>query len=114
LVCCKFCLISTWLRLTSTSICEFIIAIVGTAAPDSEAVGYILVVFVYIYISFFASNWGPIAWAIIGEIFPLPIRAKGVAMSTASNWFWNFIIGYINPYMVDQSAGNLGAKVFFV
>lgn len=54
------------------------------------------------------------AWTIIGEIFPLPIRAKGVALSTASNWFWNFVIGYITPYMVDQNEGNLGAKVFIV
>ncbi|EON63077.1 hypothetical protein W97_02304 [Coniosporium apollinis CBS 100218] len=94
--------------------CEFIIAIVGTAAPNSGAAGYVLVVFVCIYISFFASTWGPAAWVIIGEIYPLPIRAKGVALSTASNWLWNFIIGYITPYMVDPSAGNLGAKVFFV
>lgn len=95
-------------------ICEFIIAIVGTAAPGSAAAGYVLVVFVCIYIFFFASTWGPAAWVVIGEIFPLPIRAKGVALSTASNWLWNFVIGYITPYMVDQDQGNLGAKVFFV
>jgi hypothetical protein len=28
--------------------------------------------------------------------------------------FWNFVIGYITPYMVDKDKGNLGAKVFFV
>jgi MFS family permease len=95
-------------------ICEFIIAIVGTAAPGSQAAGYVLVVFVCIYIFFFASTWGPAAWVVIGEIFPLPIRAKGVALSTASNWLWNFVIGYVTPYMVDQQKGNLGAKVFFV
>lgn len=71
----------------SSSSCEFIIAIVGTAAPDSGAAGYVLVVFVCIYIAFFASTWGPAAWVIIGEIYSLPIRAKGVAMSTASNWY---------------------------
>jgi MFS family permease len=67
-------------------ICEFIIAIVGTALPGSAAAGYCLIVFVCIYIFFFASTWGPAAWVVIGEIFPLPIRAKGVALSTASNW----------------------------
>jgi SP family sugar:H+ symporter-like MFS transporter len=44
-----------------------------------------LIVFTYIYIFFFALTWGPAAWAVIGEIFPLPIRAKGVAISTAWN-----------------------------
>jgi hypothetical protein len=51
---------------------------------------------------------------VIGEIFPLPIRSKGVALSTASNWLWNFAIGYVTPYMVDEDEGNLRAKVFFV
>jgi MFS family permease len=67
-------------------VCEFIIAIVGTALPGSTAAGYCLIVFTCFYIFFFASTWGPAAWVVIGEIFPLPIRAKGVALSTASNW----------------------------
>ena len=72
-------------------VCEFLVAIVGTAAPGSRAAGIVLIVFVCIYIFFFASTWGPAAWVVIGEIFPLPIRAKGVALSTASNWLWNFV-----------------------
>lgn len=95
-------------------VCEFIIAIVGTADEGSNAAGYCLIVFTCFYIFFFASTWGPAAWVVIGEIFPLPIRAKGVALSTASNWLWNFVIGYITPYMVDEDEGNLKSKVFFV
>ena len=41
-----------------------------------------------------ANSWGPIAWVVTGEIFPLAIRAKAMAMSTASNWLWNFALGY--------------------
>ncbi|KAN0094386.1 hypothetical protein V8E55_002673 [Tylopilus felleus] len=37
---------------------------------------------IYIFYIFFASTWGPSAWVIIGEIFPLPIRPRGVALST--------------------------------
>jgi hypothetical protein len=51
---------------------------------------------------------------VIGEIFPLPIRAKGVALSTASNWLWNFVIAQITPYMVDKQYGYMGTNVFFV
>lgn len=50
----------------------------------------------------------------VGELYPLPIRAKGVALATASNWLWNCIIAVITPYIVDQDKGNLGVKVFFV
>lgn len=72
-------------------VCEFIIAIVGTVDPDSKAATTCLIVFVCIYIFGFATTWGPAAWVVIGEIFPLPIRAKGVAMATASNWLWNCV-----------------------
>ncbi|KAK7190386.1 hypothetical protein DPSP01_011536 [Paraphaeosphaeria sporulosa] len=95
-------------------VCEFIIAIVGTVDEGSKAAGLCLIVFTCFYIFFFATTWGPAAWVVIGEIFPLPIRAKGVALSTASNWLWNFVIGYITPYMVDEDKGNLKSKVFFV
>ncbi|KAK6501394.1 hypothetical protein TWF481_009234 [Arthrobotrys musiformis] len=95
-------------------VCEFIIAAVGTALPGSKAASTTLIVFVCIYIFGFATTWGPGAWVLIGEIYPLPIRAKGVAIATASNWLWNFVIGYITPYIVDPDQGNLGSKVFFV
>ena len=51
---------------------------------------------------------------VIGEIFPLPIRSRGVALSTASNWLWNTIIAVITPYMVGKAHGNLKSSVFFV
>jgi len=95
-------------------ICEFIVGGVGTAYPGSSTASTVLIVFVCIYIFGFATTWGPAAWVVIGEIFPLPIRAKGVALSTASNWLWNFVLAYVTPYMVDSDEGNLGPKVFFV
>lgn len=37
-------------------------------------------------------------------------------MSTASNWLWNWGIGYATPYLVKTGPGNagLGSKVFFI
>jgi len=100
------------------AVCEYLIAIVGAATHANQhtttSSGYILIIFTCIYIFFFASTWGPAAWVVIGEVFPLPIRAKGVALSTASNWLWNFIIGQITPYMVDKGYANMGTHVFFV
>ncbi|KAK5242968.1 hypothetical protein LTS06_011081, partial [Exophiala xenobiotica] len=72
------------------------------------------IAFIAIFIFFFASTWGPGAWIVIGEIFPLPIRSRGVALSTASNWLWNTIIAVITPYMVGEQHGNLKSSVFFV
>ncbi|ESW99477.1 hypothetical protein KL918_001589 [Ogataea parapolymorpha] len=95
-------------------VCQFIVAIAGTVDGDNQKTVSAMIAFICIYIFFFASTWGPGAWVIIGEIFPLPIRSRGVGLSTASNWLWNCIIAVITPYMVDGDKGNLGAKVFFI
>ncbi|KAL8983095.1 MAG: hypothetical protein Q9177_005077 [Variospora cf. flavescens] len=97
-------------------VCQFIIASVNTALPDSEAANKVLIAFVCFYIYFFASSWGPVAWVVTGEIFPLKSRAKCLSMTTASNWLLNWAIAYATPYMVNGGAGNanLQGKVFFV
>jgi len=117
-------------------VCEYIVAIVGVTAGknvattvtngDSAPINYAaqktLIAFVCFYIAFFATSWGPVAWVVTGEIFPLAIRAKGMSLSVASNWLWNFAIGYSTPYLVDKTttgpqgvkAANLGVKVFFI
>jgi SP family sugar:H+ symporter-like MFS transporter len=77
------------------TICEYIIAIIGSATSASnQSAQSAEVAFVCIYIAFFASTWGPIAWVVTGEIFPLKVRAKAMSLSVASNWLWNFGIGY--------------------
>ena len=108
--------------------CQFIVAIVGVTAgfnkthldangdstADNIKAVNAQVAFICIFIFSFASTWGPGAWIMIGEIFPLPIRSRGVGLSTASNWLWNTIIAVITPYMVGENHGNLKSSVFFV
>jgi hypothetical protein len=111
-------------------ICQFLVAIIGVSVgfnhthPDpkdpSKAIANNIpavnaqIAFIAIFIFWFASTWGPGAWIVIGEIFPLPIRSRGVALSTASNWLWNTIIAVITPYMVGKDKGNLKSSVFFI
>ncbi|KAF9289850.1 hypothetical protein BGZ74_000654 [Mortierella antarctica] len=109
------------------AVCEFIVAAIGvtvgfnhtnvvdgvTIANNIPAVNA-QIAFIAIYIFFFATTWGPGAWVLIGEIFPLSIRSRGVALSTASNWFWNFIIGFITPYLVGSQYANMQSSVFFL
>jgi len=74
---------------------QFLTAIVGVTAgapekQNSSAVSA-MIAFICLNIATFAVTWGPAAWVVIGEIFPLPIRSRGVGLSTASNWFWNCV-----------------------
>ncbi|KAI4225070.1 MAG: hypothetical protein L6R36_004197 [Xanthoria steineri] len=63
------------------------------------------------YMLSFGATWGPVPWAMPSEIFPSSLRAKGVALSTCSNWFNNFIIGLITPPLVQNTG--FGAYTFF-
>jgi len=98
------------------SVCQLIVASVGTALPDSSSASKALIAFVCFYIVFFASTWGPCAWVVTGEIFPLKARAKGLSITTSSNWLLNWAIAYATPYLVNDGPGNanLGSKVFFI
>ncbi|KAE8231826.1 hypothetical protein CF326_g3158 [Tilletia indica] len=88
------------------TVCEYVVAIIGTTRPSSDqAAGRSLVAFVCLYIAAFASTWGPGAWVVCGEIFPLAIRAKSLSLCVASNWLWNFAIGYAMPYLVQKGHG---------
>ncbi|KAI9840555.1 MAG: High-affinity glucose transporter rgt2 [Sclerophora amabilis] len=95
---------------------QFIVAIVGETT-DSVTANKVLIAFVCIYIFFFACSWGPVAWVVTGELFPLKVRAKSLSMTTATNWLFNWALAYATPYLVQGGGpgyANLGTKVFFV
>ncbi|KAJ3787634.1 hypothetical protein GGU10DRAFT_348268 [Lentinula aff. detonsa] len=56
---------------------------------------------VIIFNAAFGYSWGPIPWLYPPEIMPLTVRAKGVSLSTATNWAFNFLVGEITPYLQE-------------
>ncbi|KAI1642776.1 hexose transporter [Daldinia loculata] len=107
-------------------ISQFLVAMLGTLTTGQDEAGNVVVynvaaqkagiAFICIYIFFFASTWGPLAWVVTGEIFPLKMRAKCLSMTTATNWLLNWAIAYATPYLVNYGEGyaNLQSKIFFV
>ncbi|RMZ77171.1 hypothetical protein DV737_g4506, partial [Chaetothyriales sp. CBS 132003] len=86
-------------------VCFIIFASVGHFSLDrqnptrTQGAGTALIVFACFFILGFATTWGPMVWAIIAEMFPGRYRAKGMALSTASNWTWNFLIAFFTPFI---------------
>lgn len=79
--------------------------------PAHRSAGWISVGFLMFYMLSFGASWGPVPWALPSEIFPSSLRAKGVGLSTCSNWLNNFIIGLITPPLVQNTG--FGAYTFF-
>lgn len=60
-----------------------------------------VVVCVILFNAAFGYSWGPIPWLYPPEIMPLSFRAKGASLSTATNWFFNYVVGEATPILQD-------------
>lgn len=69
-----------------------IIAVYGDRFATEKAAGNGAVFMIYWYIVSFAVTWGPLAWVVSAEVFPLDMRAKGMSISSAVNWIMS---GYL-------------------
>ncbi|KAF2443723.1 general substrate transporter [Karstenula rhodostoma CBS 690.94] len=89
-------------------VCLFIYAFVGhyqldhlnpTSTPQA---GNIMIVFTCLFIAAFATTWGPLVWAIVGELYPARYRATCMGLATASNWLFNFLISFFSTMITDK------------
>ncbi|KAK0120442.1 hexose transporter hxt1 [Cadophora gregata f. sp. sojae] len=88
--------------------CFMIYAFVGHFALDAEnpmstpTEGKVLIVFTCLFIVAFATTWGPLVWAVVGELYPARYRAPCMALATASNWLFNFLISFFTPFITAK------------
>ncbi|KAL4790109.1 general substrate transporter [Aspergillus venezuelensis] len=60
----------------------------------SGAPGKAVISMSYIFVGVYGLTWAPAAWIYASEVFPLKYRAKGVGVSAAGNWIFNFALAY--------------------
>ncbi|KAM0426250.1 hypothetical protein ACHAPT_008602 [Fusarium lateritium] len=88
--------------------------LVGVFSHDWEshtAAGWGAVAMAFVFILSYGVSYSPLGWALPSEVFPSATRSKGVALSTATVWLCNFIIGIITPPMIENIG--FGTYVFF-
>jgi hypothetical protein len=81
-----------------------------STSTNISAGGYAACTLIYIYAIGFCFSWAGVPWIYCSEIFPLRIRAMGVALCTATHWLMNFVIARSVPYMIT----NIGGGTYFV
>ena len=86
-------------------VCFMIFASIGhfsldrTTPSNTQGAGIAMIVFACLFILGYATTWGPMVWTLIAEIYPSRYRAKAMALATASNWTWNFLIAFFTPFI---------------
>ncbi|KXH34787.1 hypothetical protein CSAL01_00368 [Colletotrichum salicis] len=95
--------------------CHLIIAIILAKNIDrfdqQPAAGWAAVCMVWLFVVHFGYSWGPCAWIIIAEVWPLSTRPYGVSLGASSNWMNNFIVGQVTPDMLTSI--NYGTYILF-
>lgn len=76
--------------------------IIGTIFFQSVSGGYLLMVFILIFIACFAFSYGPVTWVVLSEIFPTRIRGRAMAIATLSLWAANAVLGQLVPWLLEN------------
>ncbi|KAF9457605.1 general substrate transporter [Collybia nuda] len=74
--------------------------------PASRAMAGML----YIYVCFYSMGWGPLPWVYVSDIFPTRTRHYGLALASATQWLFNFVVSKVTPDMISD----LGYKIFLM
>ncbi|KAI5281193.1 MFS sugar transporter [Ascosphaera aggregata] len=85
-------------------------AITWRIPDDQRKAGKAIIACSYLFVCSFATTIGPTSWAYPAEIYPLNIRAKAVALATATNWTWNALLGLFVPPILHS----INWKMYFI
>lgn len=70
--------------------CHIIVAIIFALDENNwashTAAGWAAVAMIWLFVANFGWSWGPCAWILIAEVWPLSTRPYGIAIGASSNW----------------------------
>ncbi|KAL1407813.1 hypothetical protein Q8F55_007248 [Vanrija albida] len=89
---------------------QIVVGSVSKAHPHSKQAGDVLIAFTCLFIAAFASSWGPVAWVVCGETFPIRMAARCVTLGTGANWLMSLVIAFAAP----QIQNRIGTGICFV
>merc|ERR1712216_275724 len=56
---------------------------------------------IFLYIAAYQISFGPIAWLLISELFPLEVRGQAVALAVQANFASNMLVALLFPVARD-------------
>lgn len=83
---------------------------VSKAYPESKVAGDVLIAFTCVFVASFAASWGPVAWVVCGESFPIRLSSRCVTIATGANWLMSLVIAFAAP----QIQARIGTGITFV
>lgn len=91
--------------------CLSMVLAFGALIPQTSSAARGAAVGLFTYIAFFGATWLPLPWLYPAEVNPIKTRAKANAVSTCTNWLWNFAVVMFTPPFVSGTPW--GTYLFF-
>ena len=78
------------------------VIVFGALIPGNENAAKGAAVGLFTYIAFFGATWLPLPSLYPAEVNPVKTRGKANAVSTCTNWLFNFVVVMITPVMITN------------
>jgi MFS transporter, SP family, arabinose:H+ symporter len=88
------------------------LGLVSRAFYQADFSGYLVPIYLFTFIAFFAASQGAVIWVFISEIFPNEVRAKGQSLGSFTHWLMASVIAFSFPY-VSEVLGGGGSFLIF-
>ncbi|MDA7803592.1 sugar porter family MFS transporter [Crocinitomix sp.] len=73
---------------------------------QQQAIGFLSLLGVLIFIGSFAMSMGPVVWVMLSEMFPNKIRSIGMSVAVAAQWAANYIVTQTFPMVTNSEVNN--------
>lgn len=95
--------------LSGMAVSLFALSLGFSIQQNSDALKWIGVASLALYVAAFAISIGPIFWLLIAEIYPLKVRGLAMSIATCVCWICNLIVSFTFPLLIK----NLGTALTF-
>jgi SP family arabinose:H+ symporter-like MFS transporter len=69
--------------------------------------GPVVLIFILVFIAFFAACIGPVFWTLVAEIFPNKIRGTAMSVPVFTQWIFNALVVMFFPWMLVNAGGTI-------
>lgn len=90
------------------------LGLVALAFFSEQMNGWAVMIYLLVYIAFFAFSQGAVIWVFISEIFPNHVRARGQTLGSFTHWIMAALIAFSFPYITEKLGGGPTFLIFTV
>lgn len=99
--------------LAGMACCLALLALVAQWGEAGHGLQWLSFAGLLAYVAFFSATWGPLAWVVVSEIYPLKIRGLAMSIPVASHWLFAMLATAGGDDIAAMAKGSVMYWIFF-